>query len=102
MNRSVVVRQILMEIMREGKIGQSENAGRIKLLLTNAVLEGTLDPARNERLIKQANNGFGDLVADDEVIVLTDVAIRPLSDPEVHVGLNELKLFMDSITGIIR
>ena len=72
----------------------------MKLLLASCVLEGTLDPALNVRLISNPDNGFSKQ-AQDEVIVLIDVAIRPLSDPEVHVGLNELKLFMDTITGII-
>ena len=101
MSRSSVVRNLLLEILHERKTGQEEETRRVKLLLDNAVLEGTLDPARNERLLNQSTNGFSEPMGDNETIVLTDVALRPLSDPEVHVGLNELKLFMDTITGII-
>ena len=100
MSRSAAVRKLLLDILREGKTPEGE-VRRVKLLLDNAVLEGTLDPTRNERLLSHANNGFGDPLGDNEIIVLLDVALRPLSDPEVHVGLNELNLFMDSITGII-
>lgn len=101
MSRSAAVRQLLLEILRSGQDGQSEEKQRVKLLLDNAILEGTLDPARNERLLTHPINGFSEPIRDNEIIVLLDVAIRPLSDPEVHVGLNELKLFMDTITGII-
>lgn len=101
MSRSAAVRKILLDILREGKTDQDESGRRVKLLLDNAVLEGTLDPALNERLLNHPTNGFTEPIGDNEILVLIDVAIRPLSDPEVHVGLNRLKLFMDTITGII-
>ncbi len=101
MSRSAAVRQILLEILREPRSEQGEEGHRIKLLLDNAVLEGTLDPTLNERLLTHPINGFSEPIGDNEILVLVDVAIRPLSDPEVHVGLNQLKLFMDTITGII-
>jgi hypothetical protein len=100
-SRSAAVRQILLEILRSGKNSEDEEEKRVKLLLDNAVLEGTLDPARNERLLMHPINGFSEPINDNEVIVLLDVAIRPMSDPEVHLGINELKLFMDAIIGII-
>ncbi len=101
MSRSAAVRQILLEILRNNQETPDKQNRSVKLLLDNCILEGTLDPDRNERLLKHAFNGFSEPVRDDEILVLLDVAIRPLSDPEVHVGLNELKLFMDTITGII-
>ena len=101
MSRSATVRTLLLEILRESKDGPTDEIRRVKLLLDNAVLEGTLDPARNERLLNYPSNGFTEPMGDNDTIVLLDVALRPLSDPEVHVGLNELKLFMDTITGII-
>lgn len=99
MSRSAAVRKILLDFLREGNKG--EEGRRIKLLLENVILEGTLDPARNEKFLNNPINGLIEPINDNGIIVLIDVAIRPLSDPEVHVGMNELNLFLDKITGII-
>ena len=97
MSRSATIRRILMDILRE-----DNNERKVKFLLANAVLDGTLDPTRNERLLSGSSNGFGDAGASGEVVVLLDVAIRPLAEPEVHLGINELELFLDDINGVIR
>jgi hypothetical protein len=73
----------------------------VKLLLANSIVEGTLDMVRNEKLGMPHTNGFSEHSGDEAAVYLTDVAIRPLSNPEVHVGLNELQLFLDSVVGII-
>jgi hypothetical protein len=76
---------------------------RVKFLITNAVIEGTVNLADNPQLLNPSPyaNGVHDGGEDFDAIYLTDVAIRPLNEPEVHVGLNKLQLFVDSITAVI-
>ncbi len=99
MSRSSSVRQFLIEIMRAQK--DSTEPIRVKLLIANAIIEGTLDIAHNEKLTSLRSNGFTEHTGEEEAVYLTDVALRPLNDPEVYVGCNELQLFLDSVVGII-
>lgn len=101
MNRNAAVRQFLVEILRSQQNTNQNEPTRIKLLLGQAILEGSLELALNPKLLTPASNGFSDHSEGGEAVYLTDVAIRPLSDPEVHVGLNELELFLDVVQGII-
>jgi hypothetical protein len=100
-SRNAIVRKILLDILREG---QPENNAsiKIKLLVNNAIVEGTLEPARNEKLLATPPNGTADLGADAATLTLIDVAIRPLSEPEVFIGMNELMVFLDKIAGVVR
>jgi hypothetical protein len=93
---SSVVKNFLLEILR-GK----EQHLQIKLLMDGSIIEGTFDFQRNQKLLSPPTNGFNEHNLEEQTIYLKDVAIRPLNNPEVHVGLNELQLFLECIQGII-
>lgn len=104
MSRISTMRHILAEVLRpyQGK-PLSDEGPRVKFLISNAVVEGTLSLSKNPSLLSPSPyaNGTREASQDVDAILITDVAIRPLDEPEVHVGLNQLHLFMESITGVI-
>ena len=112
MSRSATLRQVLAEIMQPyqghatAKPGSSQGNSegpRVKFLISNAIIEGTVALAHNPKLLTPSpyTNGHGSGGEDFDVILLTDVAIRPLNEPEVHVGVNKLQLFLEAIIGLV-
>jgi len=103
-SRSETLRQVLAEVLRpyQGQAQDTEGP-RVKFLINNAIIEGTLDLRHNLRLLSASPyaNGQNFEGEDFDAIWLTDVAVRPLNEPEVHVGLNKLQLFLEAITGVI-
>ncbi len=104
MSKSGTLRQALAEVLRpyQGQARDTEGP-RVKFLINNAIIEGTLDLRHNPRLLSPSPyaNGQNFDGEDFDAILLTDVAVRPLDQPEVHVGLNKLQLFLEAITGVI-
>lgn len=104
MSRSATIRQILAEVLKP-YLGQPDNneGPRVKFLISNAVIEGSLILKENPRLLTPSpyTNGLREGGEEFDAILLTDVAIRPLDEPEVHVGMNHLQLFLEAITGVI-
>lgn len=104
MSRIGTMRHILAEVLRpyQGKTAGDEGP-RVKFLISNAIIEGTLSLAKNPSLLSPSPyaNGMREASQDIDAVLITDVAIRPLDEPEVHVGLNQLHLFLESVTGVI-
>ena len=104
MSKSSTLRQILAESLRTYQTQPNETDGpRVKFLIVNAVIEGTLVITNNPHLLSPNPYSNGQSYGGEgfDAVMLTDVAVRPLDQPEVHVGLNSLQLFLDSITGVI-